>query len=133
MAAKTIREMLGVDETTALVSFANGERVRFTGIITINEIENIVTLVKKDYGNITINTDNINFISFTTQENEATEKKGKWLKTAYPHHVVCSECHKIYVTNEEIIEGKGGNRTYCTEAEYCPHCGVKMETEQGSK
>lgn len=58
-------------------------------------------------------------------------KKGKWLTTdAYPHHVYCSECYKTYVTNEEVIQGRGGNYTYCTEAEFCPHCGVKMETEQ---
>lgn len=60
------------------------------------------------------------------------EKVGKWLKTdAYPHHVYCSECYKTYVTNEKVIQGRGWETVYCTEAEFCPHCGVRMETEQG--
>ena len=46
----------------------------------------------------------------------------KWYRTdAYPHHIACSNCYKNYVTNEEII-GR-----YCTTAEYCPHCGAKMD------
>lgn len=65
---------------------------------------------------------------------EQAEKIGKWLKTdAYPHHVYCSECYKTYVTNEEVIQGKGWGTVYCTEAEFCPHCGVRMVTEQEGK
>lgn len=70
-------------------------------------------------------------IAVLTMEVPIEEKVGKWLKTdAYPHHVYCSECYKSYVTNEEVIEGRGGNSIFCTEAEFCPHCGVRMETEQ---
>lgn len=59
-------------------------------------------------------------------------RHGQWIRTeAYPHRVVCSECHKTYVRNENIIEGryKGDEIVpiYCTEAEYCPHCGAKMD------
>lgn len=57
-------------------------------------------------------------------------KHGKWLKTnAYPHKVYCSVCYKTYVENEEIIAGRGWRLSYCTEAEYCPHCGAKMDEE----
>lgn len=71
------------------------------------------------------------FHRFEGEESVDGTKKGEWLKTdAYPHHVYCSECYKTYVTNEEVIDGRGGSRTYCTEAEFCPHCGVRMETEQ---
>lgn len=61
---------------------------------------------------------------------ERKEPHGKWLKTeAYPHRVYCSICYKSYVTNEEVIEGRGNVQhfAYCTEAEYCPHCGSKMD------
>ena len=59
-------------------------------------------------------------------------RHGHWIRTeAYPHRVVCSECHRTYVRNENIIEGryKGDEIVpiYCTEAEYCPHCGAKMD------
>ena len=59
-------------------------------------------------------------------------RHGHWLTTeAYPHRVVCSECYGTYVRNENIIEGryKGDEIVpiYCTEAEYCPHCGAKMD------
>lgn len=56
-------------------------------------------------------------------------KRGEWLKTdAYPHRVYCSLCYKTYVTNEEVIQGRGwGHPLYCTEAEYCPHCGARMD------
>lgn len=56
-------------------------------------------------------------------------KHGKWLKTdAYPHRVYCSLCFKTYVTNEEAIQGRDWQHpVYCTEAEYCPHCGAKMD------
>ncbi len=60
-------------------------------------------------------------------------KHGKWLKTkAYPHRVYCSECYKTYVTNELIIDGrgKGAHLVFCTEAEYCPHCGARMNGER---
>ena len=61
-----------------------------------------------------------------------TERHGQWIRTeAYPHKVVCSECHRTYVRNENIIEGryKGDEIVpiYCTEAEYCPHCGALMD------
>lgn len=60
------------------------------------------------------------------------ERHGHWIRTeAYPHRVVCSECHRTYVRNENIIEGryKGDEIVpiYCTEAEYCPHCGALMD------
>ena len=55
-------------------------------------------------------------------------RHGRWLKTdAYPHRVYCSECYATYVTNEEIIQGRGWQSMYCTEAEFCPHCGAKMD------
>ena len=57
-------------------------------------------------------------------------KHGKWLTTdAYPHRVYCSLCFKNYVTNEEIIleRAKEPHPIFCTEAEYCPHCGAKMD------
>lgn len=59
-------------------------------------------------------------------------RHGHWIRTeAYPHRVVCSECHRTYVRNENIIEGryKGDEIVpiYCTEAEYCPHCGSLMD------
>lgn len=59
-------------------------------------------------------------------------KHGEWLKTdAYPHRVYCSLCYKIYVTNEEVIQGRGwGHPLYCTEAEYCPHCGARMDEKK---
>lgn len=60
-------------------------------------------------------------------------KHGKWLKTdAYPHHVYCSLCYRDYVTNEEVIQGRKEWQppAYCTEAEYCPHCGAKMDEER---
>lgn len=58
-------------------------------------------------------------------------RRGKWLKTdAYPHRVYCSECYKTYVTNEEVIQGRGWAPVYCTEAEFCPHCGAKMGGEE---
>lgn len=59
-------------------------------------------------------------------------KHGKWLRTdAFPHRVYCSECFKTYVTNENIIDGRNETigPTYCTEAEYCPHCSTKMDKE----
>lgn len=125
-----MRELLGADTAIVRVSFTNDDRHTFTGVVSMNEFENNLAIVRKTKECITINTDNMNFISFE-QETETTEKKGKWLKTdAYPHNVYCSECYRVYVTNEKIIEGRGGDYTYCTEAEFCPHCGVKMETEQ---
>lgn len=62
-------------------------------------------------------------------------KHGKWLKTdAYPHRVYCSLCYKTYVTNEEVIRGRSdGHSTYCSEAEYCPHCGAKMDLKKGAE
>ena len=56
-------------------------------------------------------------------------RHGEWLKTeSYPHRVYCSCCLKNYVTNEEIIQGRSWQSSvYCTEAEYCPHCGAKMD------
>ena len=59
----------------------------------------------------------------------AAVRHGKWLKTdAYPHKVYCSLCYKTYVTNEEIIAGMSWSYpSYCTEAEYCPHCGARMD------
>lgn len=59
-------------------------------------------------------------------------KHGKWLRTdAFPHRVYCSECFETYVTNENVIDGRNETigPTYCTEAEYCPHCGTKMDKE----
>lgn len=50
-------------------------------------------------------------------------KHGHWLETdAYPHHVYCSVCYKTYLNNREWI--KNG---YVEPAEYCPHCGAKMD------
>ena len=56
-------------------------------------------------------------------------RHGEWLKTeSYPHRVYCSCCLKNYVTNEEIIQGRSWQSSvYCTEAEYCPRCGAKMD------
>ena len=56
-------------------------------------------------------------------------RHAEWLKTeSYPHRVYCSCCLKNYVTNEEIIQGRSWQSSvYCTEAEYCPHCGAKMD------
>ena len=60
-------------------------------------------------------------------------RRGKWLKTdTYPHRVYCSECYKTYVTNEEVIQGRGWAPVYCTEAEFCPHCGAKMGGEENN-
>ena len=60
-------------------------------------------------------------------------RHGHWLKTdAYPHRVYCSECHTTYVTNEEIIQGRGWQAVYCTEAEFCPHCGAKMDGKENN-
>ena len=62
-------------------------------------------------------------------------KHGKWLTTgAYPHRVYCSLCFKNYVTNEEIIleRAKEPHPIFCTEAEYCPHCGAKMDGKDGT-
>lgn len=65
----------------------------------------------------------------------AERPHGRWLKTdAYPHAVFCSVCFKNYVTNEEIIDGRSLKPPiYCTEAEYCPHCGAMMEREAVSE
>lgn len=58
-------------------------------------------------------------------------RHGKWLKTdAYPHRVYCSLCYRTYVMNEEIIAGRSEHPTFCTEAEYCPHCGAKMDGKE---
>lgn len=55
-------------------------------------------------------------------------KHGKWVRTdAYPHRIYCSVCYKTYVTNEEIIQGRSWYPAYCTEAEWCPHCGARMD------
>ncbi len=56
-------------------------------------------------------------------------KHGEWFRTdAYPHRVYCSLCFKTYVTNEEAIQGRSWQHSvYCTEAEYCPHCGARMD------
>ena len=64
-----------------------------------------------------------------TVDNGVPRYEGYWLKTdAYPHRVYCSVCYKTYVTNEEIIHGRSHhNYCYCTEAEFCPHCGAKMK------
>ncbi len=66
---------------------------------------------------------------FKDRNNYAEVRHGKWLKTkAYPHRVYCSLCYKTYVTNEEVIQGRSrGFPAYCTDAEYCPHCGAKMD------
>lgn len=49
-------------------------------------------------------------------------KHGHWLYTeAYPHHCYCSVCFKTYVPNSDVI-GR-----YIPVAEYCPHCGAKMD------
>jgi hypothetical protein len=60
---------------------------------------------------------------------------GEWLKTeAHPHRVYCSLCYKTYVTNEEVIGGRSdGHFIYCSEAEYCPHCGAKMDLKEGAE
>lgn len=122
------------------LSFKNKEQTAFCNVIKTTADGNILTIKNKADDIITINAENINYAIFkpviesreNQPENGTAEKKGKWLKTdAYPHHVYCSECYKTYVTNEEIIQGRGWERVYCTEAEFCPHCGVKMETEQG--
>ena len=65
----------------------------------------------------------------------AEVKHGKWLKTdAYPHRIYCSLCYKTYVTNEESIQGRSWQHpAYCTEAEYCPHCGAKMRINNKDK
>lgn len=70
---------------------------------------------------------------FENKADFAEVKHGKWLKTdAYPHHVYCSLCYRDYVTNEEVIQGRREWQppAYCTEAEYCPHCGAKMDEER---
>lgn len=64
MTAHTIKEMLGVDEATVAISFTNGEKLKYTGVVGTCESNNIVTFVKKDKQNLSINTDNINHISF---------------------------------------------------------------------
>ena len=54
---------------------------------------------------------------------------GEWVRTdAFPHRVYCSVCYKTYVTNEEVIQGRSWDcPIYAYEAEYCPHCGAKMD------
>ena len=68
-------------------------------------------------------------VGFAEEADVTKVKHGKWLRTdAYPHRVYCSVCHKTYVTNEEVIRGRSWEYpAYCTEAEYCPHCGAKMD------
>lgn len=62
----------------------------------------------------------------------AEVKHGEWLKTdAFPHKVFCSLCYRTYVTNEEVIQERNSQHPcYCTEAEYCPHCGAKMDGKE---
>ena len=69
------------------------------------------------------------FLAEVPTADVAEVKHGKWLKTdAYPHRIYCSLCYKTYVTNEESIQGRSWQHpAYCTEAEYCPHCGAKMD------
>lgn len=57
---------------------------------------------------------------------------GRWLRTdAFPHRIYCSVCFKTYVTNEEVIQGRSWDcPIYAYEAEYCPHCGAKMDGER---
>ena len=64
-----------------------------------------------------------------TVDGYCKQMEGEWLKTeAYPKNVYCSLCFKTYVTNEEVIQGRGLEHVvYCTEAEFCPHCGAKMK------
>lgn len=135
--AKTMKEQFGTVLVDIRALFSSGRISEITDVKAWNECENMLTLTTEGDEYITINTDNIDCMAIKPRHGDMEteqEKKGKWLKTdAYPHHVCCSECYKSYVTNEEIIEGRGGNRTYCTEAEFCPHCGVKMETEQEGK
>lgn len=59
-------------------------------------------------------------------------KHGEWLKTdEFPHRVYCSVCFKTYVTNEEAIQGRSWDcPVYAYEAEYCPHCGAKMDGKE---
>lgn len=49
-------------------------------------------------------------------------KHGCWLVLDVPPHwIYCSECNKAYVLDKDLI-GK-----MCTDAEFCPHCGAKMD------
>lgn len=64
MAALAIKETLGADEATVAISFTNGEKLKYTEVVGTCESGNIVTFVKKDKQNLSINTDNINYISF---------------------------------------------------------------------
>ena len=68
-------------------------------------------------------------VGFAEEADVVKVKHGKWLRTdAYPHRIYCSVCHKTYVTNEEVIQGRSWEYpAYCTEAEWCPHCGAKMD------
>lgn len=68
-------------------------------------------------------------VGFAEKADVVKVRHGKWLRTdAYPHRVYCSVCHKTYVTNEEVIRGRSWEYpAYCTEAEWCPHCGAKMD------
>lgn len=70
MTAHTIKELLGVDEATVAISFTNEEKLKFTGVVGTCESNNIVTFVKKDKQNLSINTDNINYISFIMEGGE---------------------------------------------------------------
>lgn len=70
MTAHTIKEMLGVDEATVAISFTNGEKLKYTGVVGTCESNNIVTFIKKDNQNLSINTDNINYISFIMEGDE---------------------------------------------------------------
>lgn len=70
MAALTIKETLGVDEATVAISFTNNEKLEYTGVVGTCESGNIVTFIKKDKQNLSINTDNINYISFIIEGGE---------------------------------------------------------------
>lgn len=86
----------------------------------------VLDILSADFSNDRANQIIDEFDSLPTIEAEPI-KYGKWLKTnAYPHRVYCSECYKTYVTNEEVIQGRSWETAYCTEAEFCPHCGAKM-------
>lgn len=70
MTAHTIKEMFGVDEVTVGISFTNNEKLKYTGVVGTCESDNIVTFIKKDNQNLSINTDNINYISFIMEGDE---------------------------------------------------------------
>ena len=93
--------------------------------------------LKKQYGEelgwqYTVNMSDVGMMIEDAEAADVVEvRHGKWLKTdAYPHRVYCSLCYRTYVMNEEIIAGRSEHPTFCTEAEYCPHCGAKMDGKE---